>query len=110
MLFDTEWRSRAVCYTAMLHERREKERKRDEMKHRIKELIAERGYTQKEFAEMMGVDRITVNRVFNSDTLRMSTMDKVMDLLHAEPWELFYTREELIDIAFAEAKKSLTNT
>ena len=57
---------------------------------------------------MMGVDRITVNRVFNSDTLRMSTMDKVMALLHAEPWELFYTREELIDLAFAEAKKSLT--
>lgn len=78
------------------------------MKHRIKELIAERGYTQKEFAALLGVDRITVNRVMNGQP-SMATMDKVLDLLHAEPWELFYTREELIDLAFAEAKKGLAS-
>ena len=76
------------------------------MKHRIKELIAERGYTQKEFASLLGVDRITVNRVMNGQP-SMATMDKVLELLHAEPWELFYTREELIDLAFAEAKKGM---
>lgn len=74
------------------------------MKHRIKELIAERGYTQKEFAELLGVDRITVNRVMNGQP-SMATMDKVLDLLHAEPWELFYTREELIDLAYRETKR-----
>jgi transcriptional regulator with XRE-family HTH domain len=77
------------------------------MKHRIKELIAERGYTQKEFAELLGVDRITVNRVMNGQP-SMATMDKVLDLLHAEPWELFYTREELIDLAYRETKKLTT--
>ena len=76
------------------------------MKHRIKELIAERGYTQKEFAALLGVDRITVNRVMNGQP-SMATMDKVLDLLHAEPWELFYTREELIDLAYRETKREL---
>ena len=79
------------------------------MKHRIKELIAERGYTQKEFASLLGVDRITVNRVMNGQP-SMATMDKVLELLHAEPWELFYTREELIDIAFKEIKRGLPLT
>lgn len=74
------------------------------MKHRIKELIAERGYTQKKFAALLGVDRITVNRVMNGQP-SMATMDKVIELLHAEPWELFYTREELIDLAYRETKK-----
>lgn len=76
------------------------------MRHRIKELIAERGYTQKEFAALLGVDRITVNRVMNGQP-SMATMDKVLDLLHAEPWELFYTREELIDLAYRETKREL---
>ena len=37
------------------------------MKHRIKELIAERGYTQKQMAEILGINRVNFNAIVNGD-------------------------------------------
>ena len=79
------------------------------MKHRIKELIAERGYTQKQMAEILGINRVNFNAIVNGKPT-MSSMERIAEILHAEPWELFYTREELIDLAYRETKRSLPLT
>lgn len=76
------------------------------MKHRIKEMIAERGLLQREVAAMLGMNRVSFNHIINGQP-SWPTLEKILDVLHAEPWELFYTREELIDLAFAEAKKGI---
>ena len=74
------------------------------MKHRIKELIAERGYTQKQMAEILGINRVNFNAMINAKPT-FSSMERIAEILNAEPWELFYTREELIDLAYRETKR-----
>ena len=74
------------------------------MKHRIKELITERGYTQKNLAEKLGMNRVSFNHIINGNP-SWPTLEKILEALEAEPWELFYTREELIDLAYRETKK-----
>lgn len=57
------------------------------MKHRIRELIKEKGYTQEEFAKIVGTTRVglTKNLVCPSG----STLEKIADALGVEMWELF---------------------
>ena len=57
------------------------------MKHRIRELIKEKGYTQEEFAKIVGTTRVglTKNLVCPSG----STLEKIADALGIEMWELF---------------------
>ena len=57
------------------------------MKHRIKELIKEKGYTQEEFAKLVGTTRVglTKNLVCPSG----STLEKIAEALGVEMWELF---------------------
>ncbi len=74
------------------------------MKHRIKEMIAERGLLQREVAERLGMNRVSLNHIINGQP-SWPTLEKILEVLHAEPWELFYTREELIDLAYRETKK-----
>ena len=60
------------------------------MKHRIRELIKEKGYTQEEFAKIVGTTRVglTKNLVCPSG----STLEKIADALGVEMWELFTER------------------
>ena len=74
------------------------------MKHRIKEMIAERGLLQREVAERLGMNRVSLNHIINGQP-SWPTLEKILEVLHAEPWELFYTREELIDLAYRETKR-----
>jgi len=74
------------------------------MKHRIKEMIAERGLLQREVADRLGMNRVSLNHIINGQP-SWPTLEKILEVLHAEPWELFYTREELIDLAYRETKK-----
>lgn len=57
------------------------------MKHRIRELIKEKGYTQEEFAKIVGTTRVglTKNLVCPSG----STLERIADALGVEMWELF---------------------
>lgn len=57
------------------------------MKHRIRELIKEKGYTQEEFAKIVGTTRVglTKNLVCPSG----STLVKIAEALGVEMWELF---------------------
>ena len=65
------------------------------MEHRIKELIKEKGYTQEEFAKMVGTTRVGLgkNLVCPSGT----TLEKIAEALGVEMWELFASKEEIIE-------------
>lgn len=65
------------------------------MEHRIKELIKEKGYTQEEFAKMVGTTRVGLgkNLVCPSGT----TLEKIAEALGVEMWELFASKSDFIE-------------
>lgn len=65
------------------------------MKHRIKELIKEKGYTQAAFAEKLGITRERLNMIANGKP-SYPTLENIADALGVEMWELFAKREEII--------------
>ena len=65
------------------------------MKHRIKELIKEKGYTQQGFADKLGITRSTLLEQIG-ERPSGTTLERIADALGVEMWELFATREEII--------------
>ena len=65
------------------------------MSHRIKELIREKGYTQQQFADKLGINRVTLNYHLNGKP-SYPTLDRIAETLGVEMWELFTTREEIL--------------
>ena len=65
------------------------------MKHRIKELIKEKGYTQQAFADKMGITRSTLLEQIGEKP-SAPTLDRIAETLGVEMWELFTTREEIL--------------
>lgn len=59
-----------------------------EKKHRIKELIKEKGYTQEEFAEILGISRNGLYQILNGIPSGQSLV-KIAEALNVELWELF---------------------
>ena len=65
------------------------------MNHRIKELIREKGYTQQQFADKLGINRVTLNYHLNGKP-SYPTLENIAETLGVEMWELFTTREEIL--------------
>ena len=65
------------------------------MKHRIKELIKEKGYTQEEFANKMGITRSGLLKTIGEHP-SAPTLDRIAETLGVEMWELFTTREDIL--------------
>lgn len=65
------------------------------MSHRIKELIREKGYTQQQFADKLGINRVTLNYHLNGKP-SYPTLENIAEALGVEMWELFTTREEIL--------------
>jgi transcriptional regulator with XRE-family HTH domain len=65
------------------------------MSHRIKELIREKGYTQQQFADKLGINRVTLNYHLNGKP-SYPTLENIAEALGVEMWELFITREEIL--------------
>lgn len=65
------------------------------MSHRIKELIREKGYTQQQFADKLGINRVTLNYHLNGKP-SYPTLENIAEALGVEIWELFTTREEIL--------------
>lgn len=76
------------------------------MEHRIKELIKEKGYTQEEFAKIVGTTRVGLgkNLVCPSGT----TLEKIADALGVEMWELFKSKDEITSEIATENKNTIT--
>jgi transcriptional regulator with XRE-family HTH domain len=65
------------------------------MEHRIKELIREKGYMQKEIAEKLGISVERMSKIVNGKP-SYPTLENIARALDAEMWELFATREEVL--------------
>ena len=64
------------------------------MEHRIKELIKEKGYTQEEFAKLVGTTREGIGK--NLVCPSGSTLEKIAEALGVEMWELFASKEQVM--------------
>lgn len=57
------------------------------MEHRIRELIKEKGYTQEEFASLVGTTRVGLSK--NLVNPSGTTLERIAKALNVEIWELF---------------------
>ena len=64
-------------------------------KHRIRELIREKGYTQQEFADKLGMARESLARILNSPSY--PSLLKIAEALGVEEWELFTISTNKLD-------------
>lgn len=62
---------------------------------RIKELIKEKGYTQKEFAEKLGMTTVGLAQIIAGKP-SYTTLEKIADALGVEVWELLISKEEVV--------------
>ena len=62
---------------------------------RIKELIKEKGYTQKEFAEKLGMTTVGLAQIIAGKP-SYTTLEKIADALSVEVWELFVSKDEIL--------------
>lgn len=79
---------------------------RKDSKHRIRDLIKEKGYTQEEFAKKVGTTRVGLgkNLVCPSGT----TLEKIAEALGVEMWELFKSKSEIVEEIAEEKKNTIT--
>ena len=63
------------------------------MEHRIRELIKEKGYTQLEFAEKLGIARESLARILNSPSY--PSLEKIASALNVPMWQLFASEDEV---------------
>ena len=64
------------------------------MSHRIKELIKEKGYTQQEFADKLGITRVGLSQLINGKP-SYPTLEKIATALSVPMWQLFASSEEV---------------
>ncbi len=74
------------------------------MEHRIKELIKEKGYTQQEFADLLGMSRVGLAQIVNGKP-SYPTLEKIATALDVPMWQLFASPE---DVKGEEDKNTLT--
>ena len=64
---------------------------------RIKETLKQRGLTQNELAERLGINRVSLSRILsNKNDMRISTIKKIADAIGCDVAE-FFTPEEKED-------------
>lgn len=76
------------------------------MNHRIKELIKEKGYTQQELAEKLGITRVGLTQMVNGKP-SYPTLEKIAEALGVEMWELFKSKAEILEGNMEEAKNAI---
>ena len=62
---------------------------------RIKELIKEKGFTQKEFADKLGMTTVGLSQILSGKP-SYTTLEKIASALDVKVWELLVSREEII--------------
>lgn len=80
------------------------------MNHRIKDLIKERGYTQQEFADKLGITRVGLSQLINGKP-SYSTLEKISSALDVPMWQLFVSPEDVASgadfVAFIKDGKNI---
>lgn len=62
---------------------------------RIKEVIEEKGYTQKEFAEKLGMSTVGLAQIIAGKP-SYTTLEKIAGALGVEIWELLVSKDEIV--------------
>lgn len=65
------------------------------MSLRIKEVLAEKGMTQKELSERLGITTVGMSKIVTSSSPNLGTLQKIANILGVEVWELIVSREEV---------------
>lgn len=76
------------------------------MDHRIKELIKEKGYTQQELADKLGISRVGLTQLVNGKP-SYPTLEKIAEALEVEMWELFKSKSEIVEEITEETKNTI---
>ena len=74
--------------------------------HRIKELIKEKGYTQQELADKLGITRVGLTQLVNGKP-SYPTLEKIAEALDVEMWELFKSKSEVVEEISEETKNAI---
>ena len=60
----------------------------------IKDILKQRGLTQNELAEMLGINRVSLSRILsNKNDMRVSTITKIADAIGCDVSEFFTPAE-----------------
>lgn len=62
---------------------------------RIKELLKEKGLTQQELADKVGVSYQSMKQTLNAPSVTTSTLEKIATALNVPMWQLFASSEEV---------------
>ncbi|GAB6868775.1 helix-turn-helix domain-containing protein [Bacteroides rodentium] len=69
---------------------------------RIKELLKEKGLTQQELADKVGVSYQSMKQTLNAPSVTTSTLEKIATALDVPMWQLFASPEEVAKEAKGE--------
>lgn len=69
---------------------------------RIKELLKEKGLTQQELADKVGVSYQSMKQTLNAPSVTTSTLEKIATALDVPMWQLFASPEEVTKEAKGE--------
>ena len=64
---------------------------------RIKTLLKELNLTQQDLADKMGQQVQSVKQMLNKPSLRTDTLKRIADALEVPMWQLFASREEVLN-------------
>lgn len=62
---------------------------------RIKELLKEKGITQQELSDILGVSYQSIKQTLNAPSVTTSTLEKIAAALNVPMWQLFASPEEV---------------
>lgn len=77
------------------------------MENRIKDLIKSKGYTQEQFAQKMGVSRMSLVKTLSGNP-SYETFQRIAEALGVEMWELFKSKSEIVEEIAEEKKNTIT--
>jgi len=79
------------------------------MENRIKEILAQRGMTSLELANEIGISRVSLSNIVNNkQEASANTLKLISDSLGVEFWELFMSKDEIIQGVMDESQNTIT--
>ena len=69
----------------------------EDIKSRVKDLVAERHLTMKKLAAEMGISSVWLNNILNDDDrMSLRNLKRIAEILQVDLWEILYDREDLL--------------
>lgn len=62
---------------------------------RIKELLKEKGITQQELSDILGVSYQSIKQTLNAPSVTTSTLEKIATALNVPLWQLFASHDDV---------------